>query len=373
MTGLAISTAGAGTPMTLLRTPNATLDVPGPVVFELRLTGSKHGGQEHQVPGGGIRGVSVVICTYRRPGSLADLLASLDRQTLAPLDVIIVDASPDHEAEVTQQALRSWKSAPSLHYVQVTGAGRGLTRQRNLGLRLASGDLVLFLDDDVVLEPECVDEMERAHRAHGSAVAGVGCHSTSHFAPAPLLWRLRRALRIVPSLQPGRYWRSGVSVPWTFERPRGTAVEGDWLPGCAMMWRADVLGAVRFDEEMEGYSQGEDLDFSLRARQMGRLMMLSTPRLDHRHQAAGRPDAYRLGQMEIRNRFAIHRRAIANRTWRDVVWFTYAWALDTVLLGRHVVFGSRRTDALRQIAGRVTAGCGLCARWLAPRAFRNGR
>ena len=36
----------------------------------------------------------------------------------------------------------------------------------------------------------------------------------------------------------------------------------DWLPSTALIWRADVLREVQFDEFYTGYSYLEDLDFS---------------------------------------------------------------------------------------------------------------
>jgi GT2 family glycosyltransferase len=333
------------------------------VVFELHVQGDG-GSVVRGIPASDravTPGVSVVVCTYRRPDSLALLLQSLRRQDSRLRELLIVDASPAGEARPSQDQVREWNGlADAVHYWQVTGQTRGLTRQRNFALQHVSCDLVLFLDDDVILQPTCVREMEEAHRSGGLAIAGVGCYSSGQFAPPPPLWRIRRALGIVPSLQPGRYWRSGVSIPWSFAAPTDSLVDGDWLPGCAMMWKYHVVKTIGFDQTMEGYAQGEDLDFSLRARRMGRLVMLGRPRLEHRHHHAGRPNAFQLGYMELRNRFEIHRRALTDRTPGDVAWFTYAWTVDTILLARHLVVGGRRRAAMQQIAGRVAAAARLC-------------
>jgi GT2 family glycosyltransferase len=311
-------------------------------------------------PGASATGVSVAVCTYRRPDSLALLLGSLRGQTSRPRELLVVDASPEAEARPTREHLRREQSvAEAVHYWQVAGPLRGLTRQRNFALRHIACDLVLFVDDDVILEPECVGEMEQTLRSAGGGIAGVGSYGADEFEPPPLLWRLRRMLRIVTTLQPGRYSRSGLSIPWCFERPNGTPVEGDWLPGCAMMWRTDVVQTIGFNETMDGYAQGEDLDFSLRARRMGRLVMLGRPRLEHRHAPAGRPNAFQLGYMELRNRFEIHRRGLPDRTRLDVAWFVYAWTLDTILLGGQLVARGRPARAARQVAGRLLAAWDL--------------
>jgi SAM-dependent methyltransferase/GT2 family glycosyltransferase len=306
-------------------------------------------------PAARVRGVSVVVCTYRRPESAAALFDSLERQDAPFHELVVIDASGDEEAMPTRtRLLQGLRTAGRTRYVQVGGTARGLTRQRNAALRLVTADLVLFLDDDVRLQPECVREMEAVHR-NNEGIAGVGCYSDNQFDPPALIWRVRRAVGIIPSLQPGRYWRSGMSNPWGFSRPGGRLVEGDWLPGCAMMWRTDLAVALRFDESLQGYAQAEDLDFSLRAKPFGRLVMLGTPRLRHLHEAGGRPDPYRLGYMELRNRYEIHRRSVPNRRWRDVAWFGYAWLVDTLLLARHLAVPGRFTRTIRQMSGRTVA------------------
>jgi GT2 family glycosyltransferase len=325
-------------------------------------------------PGAFRRGVSIVVCTYRRPASMAALLESIGRQDIRPRELFVVDASPDAEAAPTQERLSQGPAlADQSRYWQVTGRTRGLTRQRNFGLQHVTSDLVLFLDDDVVLQPQCVREMEEAHRSSEPPIAGVGCYSDDQFGPPPMLWRVRRAFGMVPSLESGRYWGSGMSVPWGFERPTGRLVEGDWLPGWAMMWRTEIVRAIGFDDGFQGYAQGEDLDFSLRARSCGRLVMLGTPRLRHCHEPAGRPDAYQLGYMELRNRFEIHRRALPARRRRDLAWFVYAWCLDTLLLARHLAQPGRFGRTVRHIAGRLTAATDLCFGRPTRGVVRNGR
>jgi hypothetical protein len=59
--------------------------------------------------------------------------------------------------------------------------------------------------------------------------------------------------------------------------------------------------------------------------------------------------------MAIRNRYEIHRRGLPDRTARDVVWFAYAWTLDTLMLARHAAHPDRWGATLRQVSGRARA------------------
>ena len=309
------------------------------------------------------RGVTAVICTYARPSSLGRCIASLKVQTRKPDTLLVVDASRDAESE------RSLFLDPTLAeaagrvgYLRVGDRDRGLTRQRNVALSRVTDDLVAFFDDDIVLRPTCLAEMESVHRAHGDAVVGVGAVIEGQPQRPDALWRVRRALGIVTSLTPGRYCRSGMSIPWSFLRQEDGVAEGDWLPGGAVMWKTATARDVGFNEEFAGYAQGEDLDFSLRVARRGRLLMACAARLEHLHEESGRPDPFRLGYMAILNRYEVHRRGLPDRRTLDVLWFAYAWSVDSLLLLRHALFPARAAGVFRQLAGRVRAAWDLVSR-----------
>jgi GT2 family glycosyltransferase len=293
-------------------------------------------------------GVSVVLCTCHRPESVGRFLKSISTQTRRPDELLIVDASFDRR---TEEIVSTLAVGCRMTYWRVADPLRGLTRQRNFALRRVACDLVAFFDDDVVLDRPCLEQLERAHRALDDFV-GIGCFAEAH-SPPTRLWRCRRALGMVPDLRPGSYTTGGMSVPWRFHPPTDRIVEGDWLPGCAMMLKTEAARSVLFDEALTGYAQGEDLEFSLRMRRLGRLAIAGTAGCRHLHEPAGRPDAFRLGQMEIWNRHRIWQRAHDAPSFRARWCFAYTWFMDTVMLVRDVLRPRRARDGVRRIAGRL--------------------
>ncbi len=315
---------------------------------------------ERAGPGALSKGVSVIICTYRRARSLDRFLASLAAQDRTPDRLIIVDASPDDETERMMTGRKDLAGlGRSVWYFRVGEPLRGLTRQRNFGLRRVATDLAAFFDDDIVLGPGCLSVMENVHRSREGELAGVAGFLDGGGTSPDVLWRVRRALRMVADLRPGSYQRSGMSVPWAFQPRTDAVVEGDYLPGGATMWRTSVLLDLGFNESFAGYGQGEDLEFSLRARRKGKLAIAGEAKLQHLHEASGRPDHFKIGYMAIHNRYVIHRSGLDGRTAGDIAWFVYTWSLDTVMLARHLVIPSRIPGVVQEWGGRAKAAFDL--------------
>ncbi len=300
------------------------------------------------------KGVAVVVCTCERRDSLKRFLESLAAQDNRPNQLIIVDAS---RTDDTEQMLRNYPAAETLGdqflYFRVSGSLKGLTRQRNFALRWATTDLVAFFDDDIVLLPHCLQQLEQAHRFSDDQVIGVGALVQNETKRPTLLWHLRLLLRIVPNLNPGAYCRSGMSLPWSFLGPTEEFAEGDWLPGCAMTWKTADAREVGFNELYSGYSNGEDLEFSLRMSSRGRLVLTGRARVLHLKEDSGRPSAYELGYLSIHNAYDIHRRCLPSRTWRDAVWFVYAYGLDTLMVLAKLVFPRGTHERWQYAKGRL--------------------
>jgi glycosyltransferase involved in cell wall biosynthesis len=99
---------------------------------------------------------SIIVCTYNRADSLRDTLAALRAQQTHPereWEVIVVDNnSKDHTRTVVEEIRRDW---PRLRY-EFEGA-QGLSHARNHGITCATGDVILFTDDDVLPESDWIE------------------------------------------------------------------------------------------------------------------------------------------------------------------------------------------------------------------------
>jgi GT2 family glycosyltransferase len=107
------------------------------------------------------RSVSIVIPTHDRCESLREVLSRLERQNGAPpIQVIVVaDGCTDETAAVVSAFSGSFDCR------LITQASSGPSRARNAGAQVATGELLIFLDDDIIASEDFVAAHLRAHRA----------------------------------------------------------------------------------------------------------------------------------------------------------------------------------------------------------------
>jgi GT2 family glycosyltransferase len=297
--------------------------------------------------------LTVAVCTYLRPESLARFLDSLASQSPVCDELVIVDASPGASSESTlSQAIVSRLLANQTTYVRVAGAYRGLTRQRNLALRLASREVIAFFDDDIVLLPGCLAALSAATEVSPQLV-GVGASVTNEGAAVGWKWRALRLLRAVPDLAPGKYHRSGFVAPMRLSIPLLRDLEVDRLQGCSMAWRTRIARDLRFSDFFHGYSASEDIEFSRRAARFGRMIISAQAQVEHRPDPAGRPNQFQLARMTIRNRHYIHKTTLPDRCLRDVLWLAYASSLNAIFMAAGLARQGRLSDAASHLLGCV--------------------
>jgi glycosyltransferase involved in cell wall biosynthesis len=94
--------------------------------------------------------VSVIIPTYNRQRPVLQAIASVQRQTHAPVEIIVVD---DGSTDDTARRIAALGGAVT--YVAQEHAGQGAARTR--GLEVASGEFVGSLDSDDVWHPDFVE------------------------------------------------------------------------------------------------------------------------------------------------------------------------------------------------------------------------
>jgi GT2 family glycosyltransferase len=186
--------------------------------------------------------VAAVIGNYRGEALLPDCLASLRQQTQPPVEVVVVDADG---------------SARDVSDVRVLAAeNRGLGYLYNRGAEAVEAPYVLFLNNDVALEPECIERLAAALDADESRFAAD---------PQQLDWTGEQTIHALTTLSRG--WLLHEYLPGLHldaVRPSDDVAPTVCANGAAMLVRRDLhLALGGFDETF--FMEWEDLDLCWRA------------------------------------------------------------------------------------------------------------
>jgi glycosyltransferase involved in cell wall biosynthesis len=120
------------------------------------------------------REISIVIPTYNRPEQLSAVLDKLLQSNISEVDraeiLVVDDGSPQPVNSVVDS--KSVAAPFSLRYIQQKNAGPASAR--NNGFLNAENEIVLFVDDDILVDPELLREHLKTHAQFpGSVVFGV--------------------------------------------------------------------------------------------------------------------------------------------------------------------------------------------------------
>jgi glycosyltransferase involved in cell wall biosynthesis/GT2 family glycosyltransferase len=113
---------------------------------------------------------SVVINTFNRASSLRQALSGVSNLRHPNFEVIVVNGPSVDETEEIVTANGSIKYAEC--------AEPNLAKSRNIGIAMAKGDIVAFLDDDAIPEPDWLDQIEIGYK--DPAVGAVGGFIRDH-------------------------------------------------------------------------------------------------------------------------------------------------------------------------------------------------
>jgi glycosyltransferase involved in cell wall biosynthesis len=110
--------------------------------------------------------VSVIVPVYQTSTTLIPSLRALGEQSLQPLEIIVVDSSPDDRR---RQEVRLALPDACYHYEPVR---LGHQAARNRGAELARGELLAILDPDIYVGPGWLEALVNAFRQTGGVIFG---------------------------------------------------------------------------------------------------------------------------------------------------------------------------------------------------------
>jgi O-antigen biosynthesis protein len=266
--------------------------------------------------------VTVVVPTCDRATTLLPCLATILASSYAPLEVVVVENRPDRSR--TAEALAAvYPGDERLRYIEEPRPGT--SRARNRGLDAARGDVVAFVDDDVLVDRHWLAHLALAFAANPEASCVTGLILPVELKTPAQLW-----------LEQFGGFSKGFS-PLVFDRTRRLIdplfpyTAGRFGSGANMALRTDVAREIGgFDIALGGGTPttgGEDIDVFVRLMQYDRTLVYEPSAiLWHRHPAS---------VPELRNQLLHYGRGVG------------------AVLTKQLVVGPRRGDFLSRIPAGV--------------------
>lgn len=294
--------------------------------------------------------ISAIIPTRNRGEDLLILLDSLEAQTRRPDEIVIVDAS-DPPLSATKYARRLENCPLKVTYIHTAP---GACRQRNLGARKSTGDILFFFDDDVVPKTDFIEILEDTLTRQPSYHGGMGTvrATMKRWSPGSLLCRF---FLLQHEHGDGRFSWSGMPRhPYGTREFRDTEVMGAGL----MALRRTVFteDRIEFDERLTLSQQ--DVDFSRRLSRRRKLFFNPRAEVDHRLSPRGRVGAFEQGRRYMFNfRYLYFKNFYSEARWTLAA---HWWALAGMVI-------------VAALSGALETARGYRAGFLEFRRMRQGR
>lgn len=229
--------------------------------------------------------ISVMIPTKDRPHDLALTVRSLLQQSLSPAELLIADQSRDDlgrrlvEEEIARA--RERRSLPTRLRFFRDAAISGAADGRNRLMDQAIGEIWVFLDDDVCLEEDFLEQIVKTYLDEPE-LSGVSGIITNYVKPP---W----PVRVWPwAFARGVFHDERQPIYWSAARLRGKPpIPVRKFTGACMSFRADRVRALRFDRKLTGRSLAEDADFCARLAPQ-KLAITPQARLVHKRSSINR-------------------------------------------------------------------------------------
>jgi GT2 family glycosyltransferase len=248
--------------------------------------------------------ISAIIPTANRHTVLSKTLKSIARQTYQPDEIIIIDASSNDETK----SICNWEFEGLISNLKYfTAKEKGSAIQRQQGVYEASHNFIMFMDDDILLSPDCIYKLWEAINDHNTG--GVNALIINQQCKEP-----GKITRIVYGVLGGYKLKSyagkcfGPAINLLVNENTGDndAVTVDWLNTTCTLYRKEVLPSPLFDKNFEGYSFMEDVALSVKVAKNHNLFTIKSAIIYHDSQPGTEKSNINLmAEMELVNRYYI--------------------------------------------------------------------
>jgi len=319
---------------------------------------------------------SLVIATYKRAHILPRCLLLAAEQTRPPIQIVVVDASPDFETCRQQVLSEIAPTFPNISWEYVAAERASSASQRNQGVRLATGDVLFLIDDDSLMYPDCAEEAMKIYEADTeNKIGGIAlvhvpqppekardrAEANKPATPSPnsflrkLKYNLHRPFRAESTHLPYDDRYPDHKLPDSVQGMAITPIR--MIGGCFMTLRREMAIREPFEVCLERYAAAEDLDESYRVSRHAALVRAFRARIHHVAASGGRVSRFSAIALGALNFAVLHRLNSTNldrskRLYRRILWKRFSLTLSADIVKRRwnlptsraILFSIRKLD-----------------------------
>jgi GT2 family glycosyltransferase len=226
--------------------------------------------------------LSVIIPTKNRHNDLQTALNSILDQEVRPDEIIIIDQSDKRlEAETIQRYQHLLGTDKYLKYLYDPTI-QGLVHAKSVGVDVAKGDLICFLEDDIVLEEDYFKELLQGFSQSSKMIGCCGVVTN----PPRTSWAY---LFFHNFFHIGIYKDKRPSIFANYQSLKQNLFISNAISGGLSAWKSEVFKRIQFDR-FNGFHMLEDVEFSTRVAELypDQLYINTKVRLAHYFSPAGR-------------------------------------------------------------------------------------
>lgn len=212
--------------------------------------------------------IFVVIPTYNRPTKLNRVIEQLKNQTISISQIVVVDSSDLKNNNYGNKI----KDICYIHTYK-----KSASAQRNIGMDyifnnfdISDIDYIAFIDDDLILPDDYIKRLYFGMQIGFHGFSGLSKTINEDNKYIKLIYNFFTYIFWIKRKNDGQILESGFANQIIKKKER--IKEVSWLI-CCSMWRAVDIRNLRFDENIPGYSLGEDVIFSTTAKFRNNLIL----------------------------------------------------------------------------------------------------
>jgi glycosyltransferase involved in cell wall biosynthesis len=263
--------------------------------------------------------ISALIPTRHRPDAFSRTLHSLAQQSAQPMEMIVVDGSEDDRTQNLCDQLIPGLVTEIKYYRAIE---LGAATQRNQAILHAKQPVIWLMDDDILLEPDCLARLWSALQSDPQ-MGGVNAMITNqrYLTPGRISRTLFQFLHgSTEKSYAGKCIGPAVNLLPEDDPQLPEIVPVEWLNTTCVLYRREALPQPLFGSLFVGYSLMEDVTLSLTVGRQWKLANARTARIYHDSQPGDHKNNEGvLARMELINRHYVMTQILHKQTFQDYV------------------------------------------------------